>query len=146
MALIPGHNQRDIDDGLDDDINQIIAQEVRIMQYVGEEFVNNCRDIRTYNDITGNLRSSIGYVVAVDAKIQQSAITGGEGSPKGVQAEGKNKGESLATKLATDKNSTVLIGVAGMEYASSVEARNKDVITNSSIIARKTLEGLLREL
>ena len=146
MALIPGHNQRDINRGIDRNVDEIIDNEVRVMQYTGEEFVNNCRDLRTYNDITGNLRSSIGYAVAVDAKIKTMAITGGEGSPKGVKPKGKSKGESLANRLARDKNSTVLIGVAGMEYASSVEARNKDVITGPSLIAKRNFEDLISEI
>lgn len=37
---------------------------IQSLSYIGEEFVNRARMINTYEDQTGNLRSSIGYVIA----------------------------------------------------------------------------------
>lgn len=146
MVMIPGHSEGDIDDGLDGNVEDIIRREVKVAQHVGESFINEARELRTYNDVTGNLRSSVGYAVAVDAQIEVMAITGGEASKTGMQPEGESKGRQLASRLASDKNSTVLIGVAGMEYGGSVEARGKDVITGPGQRARKTMEELLREI
>jgi hypothetical protein len=90
--------------------------------------------------VTGNLRSSIGYVVAVDATVEIEAINTSD------KAEGISRGKALAHSLATDKGATVLIGVAGMEYGVNVEARQKDVITGPSLIAKQELSELLKEI
>src|SRR5690349_16265947 len=36
------------------------------LRRIGEQFVTNARNISTYKDRTGNLRSSIGYVIIKD--------------------------------------------------------------------------------
>lgn len=64
---MPGLNQF-INDALDAKIQNII----RIMRVVGEDAVNEARSYAKQNDwqdVTGNLRSSIGYVITLNGSI-----------------------------------------------------------------------------
>lgn len=103
-----------------------------LLQRAGEEFVKIAREKGKYNDITGNLRSSIGYVIVKDGKILSENYEKGEkGSDK---ATGVRAARRLTSELAgTYSKGFVLIGVAGMDYAILVEAmENKDVISAAS--------------
>ena len=42
---------------------------VKVLQYIGEQCVKLAREKGTYNDITGNLRNSIGYVLVKNGSI-----------------------------------------------------------------------------
>jgi len=138
-TVIPLYTKKKVDNDVDEFVEKAESDVVSVFQYVGEQFVNNSRGIRTYKDQTGNLRSSISYVIAVDAKIENEDQTGGDNPT----AEGKRQGRSLSHRLAKDRNAVVLVGVAGMEYASSLEARGRDVITNSVLIAENTIKRLI---
>ncbi|MEI6865564.1 hypothetical protein [Flavicella sp.] len=98
------------------------------LHYIGEQFVNNARELNTYLDNTGNLRSSIGYIILNDGDIVDMNF-----KSKGADGEtGKLKGIEIAAKVASlYPSGFVLIGVAGMEYARYVESMGLDVITGS---------------
>ena len=114
-----------------------------LLQAAGEMFVKYARESGTYFDHTGNLRSSIGYVVVKSGTLysenfeKQNVGTDGD--------EGVKKAKKLARELANTYNTGwVLIGVAGMEYAVYVEAmESKDVITAANI---KTEEWLKKSI
>lgn len=128
-------------------IKSIIADRfVRIKQAmimrlyrVGENFITNGRLNGTYTDQTGNLRSSIGYVILRDG-VQLFEKFQGDG--EGV-AQAKKICEEQKTKYPTG---LVLICVAGMEYAAAVESKGYDVITGSSLIAITELKEGLAQL
>lgn len=104
-----------------------------LLQAAGEMFVKYARESGKYIDHTGNLRSSIGYVIVRNGSVAYSDFqkqnVGTEG-PEGVE-----KAKRLARELAaTHSDGLVLIGLAGMEYAVYVEAiDSKDVITAANI-------------
>lgn len=104
-----------------------------LLQRTGEEFVKVARLSGQYIDHTGNLRSSIGYVIVKDGEIigKDFKLSEKEGSDK---QTGKREGEQLAMDLVkTFTKGYVLIGVAGMKYAVFVEAmENKDVLTRAA--------------
>lgn len=112
---------------------------VKFLQQVGERVVKYARtdasNARHYTDRTGNLRNSIGYVVVQDGRIVESAFDGNTppstGSEKG--KNGNQIGLAYATEIAKElsKFKTYLVWVAGMEYASYVEAKGYDVIQGS---------------
>lgn len=105
----------------------------KLLQRAGEEFVKIARNKKGFNDDTGNLRSSIGYVIVVDGKIVTEDF---EKSEKGTdKTTGINQASHLARELAKLYNKGfVLIGVAGMQYAVYVEAmENKDVLSSANI-------------
>lgn len=109
------------------------------LQYVGEEFVNKARSNNTYRDRTGNLRSSIGYIILLDGKVIDSNF-------EGKSASGKSKGKDVAKEVGSEyTEGYVLIGVAGMNYAAYVEAKGFDVITGAAPEA-ELLKSILNEI
>ena len=110
---------------------------------VGEQVLNAARLTNSYKDQTGNLRSSIGYVVAVDGEIVQmsSFDTVKEGR------EGSRGGKEYAMQLVRNfPHGIVLIVVAGMNYASYVSAKGYDVLDSSELLADKLVPQMLQQL
>lgn len=145
-----------------DDIQRYLEQETRkhihrviaTLQYVGEQVVNGIRDgsMSNWNDQTGNLRSSIGYIVAIDGVPEHESSfdqVGGPNRPeKSADANGGERGLAYARQLASlHPKGISLIVVAGMEYASYVEAMdNKAVLAQGEIEARKLIREMIAEL
>ena len=104
---------------------------IQTAQFIGEQFVNKARSTRTYQDRTGNLRSSIGYIIVLNGRVvEQNFQVANRGTDKNT---GKRQAISFAEELAGRYPSgLILIGVAGMEYAAYVEAKGYDVITGSA--------------
>lgn len=118
---------------------------IRQFQIAGETAINIARNnrVKTFQDQTGNLRSSIGYVISVDGEIiTQSAfevvLKGGQGAK-----EGKEFAEQLARQFP-DK--IALIVVAGKNYAIHVSNRGYDVIDRAEIEVEKLIPKLLDQL
>ena len=105
------------------------------LSYIGEESTNKARNSRTYQDQTGNLRSSIGYAILFNGDVKKSDITG---SDDGV-TEAWNAVDEFRVKY---NKGFVLVIFAGMDYAAAVESKGYDVITNSA----PTKEGLRDDL
>lgn len=106
---------------------------MNLLQRTGEEFVKIARLEGNYIDHTGNLRSSIGYVIVKDGSIAGRNFQLSEQAGTDKQT-GKREGEQLAMDLVkTFTKGYVMIGVAGMKYAVFVEAmENKDVLTRAA--------------
>lgn len=95
-------------------------------------------------DQSGNLRSSIGYVIVAHGRIvQYSDFNVVKQGSDGVK-EGKELAEELARKYSSGY---ALIVVAGMNYAERVEAMdNKVVLASAELFARKELPGMMEKL
>ena len=116
---------------------------LNILMYVGESCITEARDNGSYMDQTGNLRSSIGYVVVRDGKIVGMKV--GEQVKEGT--EGKGKAESYMTRLASEHSTGIsLIVVAGMNYAVYVEGRGKNVLSSSELLAECIVPQMLEQL
>ena len=59
----------EVDAYLEEQIQRIEQQTIYNLSYVGERCLNEARSTNSYKDQTGNLRSSIGYVIVKDGKI-----------------------------------------------------------------------------
>ena len=114
------------------------------LKYTGEYFVKLARENGAYNDVTGNLRSSIGYVVIQDGDIIQGNFENTGSGPDG--EKGVREAKRLAQELAlTHNKGLVLIGLAGMDYALKVEqVHGKDVIASSQAAAEQMLKTILK--
>jgi hypothetical protein len=109
---------------------KMIEKYVAAFEYTGEQFVNDAKDSGSYKDRTGNLRSSIGYIVALDGQIKSQKF---EVSGKGTDGEkGKREGLQFAREIIGSRMGLILVGVAGMEYASALEAKGYEVISVSA--------------
>lgn len=148
---------------LDDTINMMAYQ----LSYIGEQAVKIAREKGSYGDVTGNLRSSIGYVVllngvAIKTSLADQTIVesgyrmvkrkrkdgteymaklriGGDGS------EGVKQARMMLDKLRADyPRGLVLIVCAAMEYAVYVEAvHHKDVLTSAELEAERLVDKLI---
>lgn len=135
MDLKPLYTRGDVKEVFETFQEELIIQLIQLYAYVGEEFVNLARNSRTYKDRTGNLRSSIGYIVALDGAVEIENIQGTQ--------EGQSRAKELAYEvLSEDPIGVVLIGFAGMHYASYVESKGYDVITGSMPTAQKIIKEL----
>lgn len=120
---------------------------VRRLCILGEECVTLARDRGpeiSWYDQTGNLRSSIGFVVVYNGQIvEQSGFTQVKNG-----SEGPKEGIDLAREIARQYISGyALIVVAGMEYAVHVEALdNKDVLTSAELYAKHRAPIIMRQL
>ena len=118
------------------------------LQYEGELLVKHARELppfESYNDQTGNLRSSIGYATfANHRQTNQSHFDTVKDGKDGPQA-----GEKALT-AHEDKiraYSHALLVVAGMEYASYVEkVENKNVLAKTELKAAQDMVDILSNL
>lgn len=116
---------------------------IRTLTYCGELCLNVARSTNSYKDQTGNLRSSIGYVVTVDGRIvsQSSFETVKEGG------QGSKQGAAFAKQLVRRfPKGICLIVVAGMEYAAHVKNRGYDVLDSSELTADRIVPYMLKQL
>ena len=122
--------------------NLIIKQ----FSYIGEQCVKIAREQGSYNDITGNLRSSIGYVVLNNGKPVKYGEPKQYNGKLGNGAEGAKAAEALLTKLqAKFPWGIVLIVCAGMNYAAYVEnIHHKDVLSSAELKAESLAKQLLK--
>ena len=113
---------------------------IETLQFIGETFVNEARSKRTYQDQTGNLRSSIGYAVVKNGKVRNFNV-------QRAATEGKiEAAEFVTVKVAEQPQKGIyLIVFAGMEYALYVEAKGYDVLTGSKPSRREVI-GIFKDL
>lgn len=132
-------------------INQLIEKRlndskqkiIKSFCFVGESCIVEGRDNGAYTDQTGNLRSSIGYVVLVDGVAYKRSSF--EQVKKG--AEGVLEGEKfLETLISKYKKGIVLIVVAGMNYAAYVDALGLNVLTSAELLAEKMVPEIMTKL
>lgn len=116
---------------------------IRTLTYCGELCLNVARSTNSYKDQTGNLRSSIGYIVAVDGRIiNQSDF---ETVKKG--GDGSKQGAAFAKQLVRRfPKGICLIVVAGMDYAVHVKNRGYDVLDSSELTADRIVPYMLKQL
>lgn len=135
---------------LEKKFNVDIKEDVREAVVAGAlDIVNAAKANDTYKDRTGQLRSSIGFVVYKDgqkttAYFQQSGTGDGTGGATGTQ-----KGEAVADEIAQQNNGkgeiTVAI-VAGADYALAVESKGYDVMTSHTNHAQDFIMPHLNDL
>lgn len=122
---------------------------VRELQYIGEQVVAEARTGaktmgKDYLQQTGNLRSSIGYVITLDGKVvTESSFHPQPGSESG--AEGADEGREYAHKVAGDLPGLAIVVVAGMKYATHVHHKGYDVLDSAELLARQLLDDLAND-
>ncbi|MNK30203.1 hypothetical protein D3C87_486180 [compost metagenome] len=118
---------------------------VKELSKAGKEFVRLARGKRAseggFNDVTGNLRSSIAFAVIYRGKIMASDYASNG------TAEGKNQAKRLISEMKSQfSEGYALLAVAGMDYATKVESKGKDVISGSSLIVEEMLRTAIDRL
>lgn len=133
----------DIARHLEDKAQRLRNALIERLMRMGEIAVTEARENHRYKDQTGNLTSSIGYCVVDDGRIVgespfEAVANGADGSAKGR--------EFLHSLISAHSTGLVLIIVAGMNYASYVEAMNLNVLDSAEQLVERELPGLLKQL
>lgn len=144
MGISANFNINDIDATFKALLAEVDRQLIESLTSVGEEAVKLAKMIppeRGFKDRTGNLRSSIGYVVLVDGKPVNVAFAAVKGGHAGV-----NEGQRLALQVGSKTEGYALVVVAGMNYAVHVESKGRDVLTSAEKFAEKEVAKELADL
>lgn len=124
-----------------DDLNYVGLQVVK--------YVRNRSAEESWIDQTGNLRSSIGYVIVRNGVIVKRGGFEIVNGPKRDKAKesGSQVGAIYADNLARHyTKGYALVIVAGMEYASYVEdMENKDVLASGTFEAERLVKKLIAD-
>ena len=121
---------------------------VRQLLYCAEQITNAARESsyssKPFKDQTGNLRSSLGCIVAIDGKVVnevgfQQTLNGSKGVKNGKEYIRKILAEQFPKGI-------VLIAVAGMNYAGYVSAKGYDVLDSAELLAEKLVPQYLKQL
>lgn len=114
-----------------------------VLNYVCEEAVTEARDRGSYTDQTGNLRSSIGYVIT-DGK---NVVNTGEQKQYKNGTEGLSKSKKLLEEYAERHSGDVCAHVvAGMDYADYVERiHGKTVLSPARVYIDSVLPKRLEQ-
>lgn len=120
---------------------------VRALSYLGEKCVTLARDRApelSWIDRSGNLRSSIGYIITYQGNI----IKYSDFRQVKQGSEGTKTGREFAEEIAKQLSSEyALVVVAGMNYAEYVEAMdNKDVLATPELFANREWPKMFERL
>ncbi|MEG0929900.1 hypothetical protein [Algoriella sp.] len=140
MGIKPNFSNKDLDK-----LNQIIIDDtlqkcIRAYLYLGENVVAHAKQSVGFTDQSGNLRSSIGYVLFVNGQVYKEFYEG--------QALGTSEGKQFARELASKAKRAplVLVFTAGMNYAYSVESRGYNVLTASENYTKQVADIIIKQM
>ena len=151
---IKGHIDVDLESAFNVILEAVDDQIFESLCRIGEEAVTIARTMpasRGFTDQTGNLRSSIGYIVVKDGKpVRLPAFETVQPKEKDVDGKalnGAQVGMNFAKNLAAQfTQGYTLIVVAGMNYAVHVESKGRDVLTTAEKESEKSIARHLADL
>lgn len=138
--------QGQLDSVLEAALNITQHEIIRTLSWLGEQCVTKARDRsgeESWFDVTGNLRSSIGYGVYDHGKKVITSLF----EPIAGATTGSMTGKRIVDNLASRYAQTyACVVVAGMDYADAVEARNnKDVLASTKLWAMSIIDSYLSQ-
>ena len=155
MALKSNFNAARSMEDLQRQADKLYKQMINSFILAGEDFVTNAREqmqshtMGQYEDVTANLRNSVGYFIYHDGKLiiggQAGDITGRKPEDKLNSAEIESI-QTDAIKEFIKPDGIQLIGLAGMNYASYVESKGYNVISYQADICIVDLSTYLERL
>lgn len=118
---------------------------INTFAFIGESCITESRNNGKYVDRTGNLRSSIGYAVLYNNKVVRKG-----GNTSGTD-EGRESAQTFSVELVDKVQSyfpggITLIVVAGMNYATYVEALGLNVLASGKLLAEKLVPEMMEKL
>lgn len=145
MGLKANFSRKDIKEALEMEKMKFHMVVLRELGKAGKEFIrlawNKTANEGGFNNVSGGLRSSIAYAVVYKGNIMMS----------GYSSNGTVNGKSNAKRLIAEqkvkyKDGYALLVVAGMDYATKVESKGRDVILGSSLIISDMLINAINKL
>ena len=146
MGITLKTSERELNKKFKEAEQSMINDIVRVLRYCGEMAVNEARNNGNYKDQTGNLRNSIGYVIAINGKILDENFLESASSSQQSSENGLKIGRALAIQIAKETQEISLVVVAGMKYASHVESKGINVLTSAENLAKRIIPELLSKL
>lgn len=138
---------------LEKESQKVVDEIIYRLNFLGNDAVRYIRDRSkedSWEDQTGNLRSSIGYIIVKDGMtIGESGFEKVNGPDRDkTDVDGSVEGRAFAEKLATKyQTGYALIVVAGMEYAAVLEKLdNKDVLASGELYLKRRIKKMLNEM
>lgn len=138
MALKSNFNAGKSMRDLQRQVDGIYTRVINSFIYAGESFVKNAREqiqdhaMGTYKDQTTNLRNSIGYFIFHDGRL--------------IAEDSTLASNRLEIQDLVKPRGIQLIGIAGMNYASHVEAKGYNVISYQADVCMVDLAVYLETL
>lgn len=144
-GFIPLWSEREVERFFDYFVSKAEDKIFQMLSAAGEKYIQVARKSGSYQDHTGNLRSSIGYVVFRNG---EAVAENFEKSSKGSDRQsGVTMARRLAKGVALEVDTDwVLVLAAGMEYAALVEATGRDVATSGIIKSEEYLRQVSKSL
>lgn len=146
MGIKPKFNNSQINAYALREYAEVERKLIEILQFIGEGFIKEARsmtkDEGSFGDITGNLRSSIGYFIVRNGNVLIDTVYR---SDKGTD---RDTGVKIAKDFIDEikeSDGLFLYGIAGMEYAREVESKGYNVISMQSDMAIVELKQILDE-
>lgn len=144
MGINPTFNKNKITKAIQAKFSNVDKSIIQALKRLGEQAVRVARETGDYIDQTGNLRSSIGYIILIDGKINNQDF---QSSTKDENGTGIKTGLQYALEISKKYQSGyVLIVVAGMNYAAAVESKSRDVLTSAEKFAEKEMPKIIKRL
>ncbi len=144
MAIKPMFTKNDVRKRFDNFLAVVEKRQIERLEKLGGECVTHARDIPAdvgFADRTGNLRSSIGYVIFKDGQAIRHNYEQVLEANEGIQA-----GQRLAEEVGSSTKGICLVVTAGMNYATYVEAKGRDVLASAETLAQRELPKILEDL
>ena len=130
---------------IQEEIDKEVVKHLSDVLERGVELVRNkITSDKAYEDHTGNLRSSTGYIIIRDGRVVHKSF---KESPGGTDKQtGLKTGLKVALDELRESTGWGVILVSGMEYASWVQSRGYDVLKGAYLGLDSMLEQAFNEL
>ena len=135
--LIPEFTIADIENELNEFVDNAENDLIDVLDEIGNSVAEFARAFGQYQNRTGNLRTSIGYVVldngspirfGFSRRVLATAI------------QGRERAFEVLRELSLAENKgLVLIVVAGMDYAAAVQSYGYDVLYGGSVLGDRLM-------
>lgn len=144
MGIVLKTPQQAIERMVEEKAKVIKRRIIEALSMIGEECISIARTQGNYTDQTGNLRSSIGFMIVQDGReVSQQGFEQKKGGSEGVKV-----GKRVVSEVAKEfPQHSVLIVVAGMNYGIYVERiHNKDVLTSAKLYAKTEAKKIMQDI
>lgn len=146
MGVTANFTKADVKKRIDAFLDVVERQQIKTLQQLGEMCLIEARNNKGYMMQTGALLSSTGYQVFVDGVAIHSQFDAASGAESEAAARGIKTGQTIAEQIGKETKGVALVVVAGMNYATYVEARGKNVLTSAEHLAERELPKMLEKL
>ena len=146
MGIKANFTSEDIKTRMNAFLDAIEKAQIKRLQELGEMCLREARNNKGYMMQTGALLSSTGYKIYVDGVALHSKFDAASGAESEAATKGINTGSAVADSIGKKTKGVALVVVAGMNYASYVEAKGYNVLSSANHLAESELPRMLEKL